>query len=991
MGNKRLVLVSVLFCLVSLSDSATVLRQFNASDYVLKNGTVYSGTISDTNVSDAASFGILEAAYANSTGGMASFQLSASATIAQYQRWLGNGWTSTAAASTPATAGTLRYLVVKANPIRDEKILATLDSNSDVDAQVWNGSEWSATTEMTAIASIATKRAFDVAFEQLSGRGLVVYANTTTATIAYRIWNGSGFSAQGGLGIGTAGVTNRIIDLIAKSDSNQIMLLVSEGSATPDLRAILWNGTEFNTSTQVTITTELDTTSDEQSYSGDWEESSGDFNVFYGNDASLTILKNTFSNGVWVGQSTGASGGDGDVRYVKVATFPGTDRQMVCWKEWTAGDVNCQSWDGSNFQGTGNDNATEVGAVGRNFDVAPMLGSNGGFVLMYGDLNDDWFDFMVCTSGANCDSATWATRTLWATTQLGGVDTRWGQIYADPYNFGNFTLLGVSQTAANGWFRARIFCDAAACSLTEAWTNFGGTTSVVFESAFLTFDKHKFYRGEVWHNSTRTAVTVPASKIPNFINVTARINATVTANYSLNIYDWVNANWNVCTQQILQPNVFSSLVCNITSSPANYRSQDADRYVRIAINGTYNHTVQAVLEDDFLQFYLGFGDDPPYYDFSAGKLGVTNSTPMPGQNITFYSLWYDDTSLGQFWLEHNGSGTFVNEAPLAFPAANDSWGNYSLIVPGSAEGKQFSARIWANDSVGGLNLTSNFTITVENVKPAVGNTTVNATTAAPWQSVCVNASATDVGIGINVTWALVTYPNGTTSNITLSDTGCNAGIAGDGRYGALINVSGIEGNFTVNTTFANDSRNNLNMQSPFPQLGVMVRLPPNPIGGSNFYVGFYGNATGRVVNKTAGPLTLYENKIPNGTLYVAKEGAVVSWGRLKVASNVTDMPNMDVDLDLTASTDKLETNYNLNISATCGIQNLFFLNSTDGNFHIGLLYSDENSNDIYNTGDNIIFCTDFNPNSINYLGDRSDYEIVFPRSFASTVDVYFDA
>jgi hypothetical protein len=364
---------------------------------------------------------------------------------------------------------------------------------------------------------------------------------------------------------------------------------------------------------------------------------------------------------------------------------------------------------------------------------------------------------------------------------------------------------------------------------------------------------------------------------------------------------------------------------------------------------------------------------------------------MPSQNITFYSLWYDDTELSQYWLEHNGSGTFVSEAPLAFSAANNSWGNYSLIVPGFAEGMQFSARIWANDSVGGLNLTANFTITVQDVLPAVGNTTVNATVVAPWQSICVNASATDIGIGINVTWALVTYPNGTTSNITLSDTGCNAGIAGDGRYGALINVSGIEGNFTVNTTFANDSRSNLNVQSPFPNLAVIVRLPPNPIGGSNFYVGFYGNSTGRVVNKTTGSVPLYQNKVSSGALYVAVAGAVISWGGLKVASNVTDMPAMDVDLGLTLGKDKLETYFNLNTSATCGIGNAFFLNTTDGNFKVGVIYSDENSNNVYNTGDNIIFCVDFNINSPDFQGDLSDYEIVFPKSFASEVDMYFDA
>jgi hypothetical protein len=78
-------------------------------------------------------------------------------------------------------------------------------------------------------------------------------------------------------------------------------------------------------------------------------------------------------------------------------------------------------------------------------------------------------------------------------------------------------------------------------------------------------------------------------------------------------------------------------------------------------------------------------------------------------------------------------------------------------------------------------------------------------------------------------------------------------------------------------------------------------------------------------------------------------------------------------------------------TATCGINNTYFMTPTDGNFKIGLLYTDENSNNVYNSGDNIIFCGDFNPNKLNYQGGLSDYEIAFPKSFANNVDMYFEA
>ncbi|HLC47494.1 MAG TPA: hypothetical protein VJI13_00325, partial [Candidatus Norongarragalinales archaeon] len=139
MERKGLVLVITFFCLLGLAGSATVVKQFNASDYYFAKGTLLSGNINNTNISDSISLRMLEAAY-NSTNGMASFQLSASATTAQYQQWLGTGWDATGAASTPpVTAGTVQFTRIRASPAKDEKLLVTLDSNSDIDAQVWDG------------------------------------------------------------------------------------------------------------------------------------------------------------------------------------------------------------------------------------------------------------------------------------------------------------------------------------------------------------------------------------------------------------------------------------------------------------------------------------------------------------------------------------------------------------------------------------------------------------------------------------------------------------------------------------------------------------------------------------------------------------------------------------------------------------------------------------------------------------------------------------
>ncbi len=493
------------------------------------------------------------------------------------------------------------------------------------------------------------------------------------------------------------------------------------------------------------------------------------------------------------------------------------------------------------------------------------------------------------------------------------------------------------------------------------------------------------YSVQIWHNSTPTDNAIGSLQA---INASVRFNATYAGNYTLYIYDWQNTQWGYCSNSIVTKSAFTTLNCSLTSNLGDYRDP-IDKSIRIALNET-NHLTREFLYEDYIQYWVEALDKPPYYDFQAGNLGVDNSTPMPNQSITFYSLWYDDGALNEYFLEHNGTGVFQNEPVLSFSSSNDSWGNYTLWVPNASEGTEFDAKIWADDSMGQLNFTANFTISVQNVVPAVGNTSTNVTTAAADSKICVNASATDIGVGINVTWMQITYPNSTVGNITLSDTGCNAGVANDGRYGEWVNVGGVKGNLTLNTTFANDSVGNLNWEKPIPNIIVQIQLAPNPVGGSNLYVGFYGKTDASVVNVSNATQKLYNTSIMNGTLFVAKEGAVISWSNLRIADISSDMPNMDADLNLTDEDDKLETYFNVTADV-CGLAGAYYLNTTDGNWKVGVIYSDEDSSNTYTEGDNIIFCVDFNVNQLNFEGGLSDYEIVFPRTHGNDVDMYMEA
>jgi hypothetical protein len=111
---------------------------------------------------------------------------------------------------------------------------------------------------------------------------------------------------------------------------------------------------------------------------------------------------------------------------------------------------------------------------------------------------------------------------------------------------------------------------------------------------------------------------------------------------------------------------------------------------------------------------------------------------------------------------------------------------------------------------------------IDTTAPAVGNTSSNVSSAKANEQICINASASDATYALAAVWAMVHYPNGTDSNVTLNDTGCNAGVAGDNRYGGAIDAGSTAGTLTINTTFANDSFGNKGNQTPYPQINVTI-------------------------------------------------------------------------------------------------------------------------------------------------------------------------
>ncbi|MEW6682098.1 MAG: fibronectin type III domain-containing protein [Nitrospirota bacterium] len=115
--------------------------------------------------------------------------------LVQYRRSLGQAWGTQI--DGPILSSPPVWQVMKANPTRDERLLAVVDDQRRLTVHVWNGQTWANALAAASSTGLARpSQTVDVAFEQQSGRGVVVYATSDSTTLRYRLWDGTAWSAE---------------------------------------------------------------------------------------------------------------------------------------------------------------------------------------------------------------------------------------------------------------------------------------------------------------------------------------------------------------------------------------------------------------------------------------------------------------------------------------------------------------------------------------------------------------------------------------------------------------------------------------------------------------------------------------------------------------------------------------------------------------------------------------------------------------------------
>lgn len=301
-----------------------------------------------------------------------------------------------AEASSPAAVATIRHVITKASPTRDEILVGIQTTTGALYIQRWNGTSWS--NEWNVTVGNGNLQRFDLAYEALSGEAVVVYGGNvaTTNELRYRVWNGTAWTSATNLDtVRTSGTVNAVrLEAHAGLLNNDIALAWADSNL--DLSANYWNGSTNTWGGEPTVALStglavVGTATAVTTFSFDvaLESSSGDMLIAWGNNAVQDVLYATrsFSSGTWGGVITNTAALE-EPTDVKLASDPNSDYIAYANISDNTAGADASTWNGTSWNTFSNfDTATGTVAAGtRNIGVSWMRsGTEDRAVVTYED------------------------------------------------------------------------------------------------------------------------------------------------------------------------------------------------------------------------------------------------------------------------------------------------------------------------------------------------------------------------------------------------------------------------------------------------------------------------------------------------------------------------------------------------------------------------------------------------------------------------------
>ncbi|MDO9002609.1 MAG: DUF4347 domain-containing protein, partial [Aquabacterium sp.] len=267
-----------------------------------------------------------------------------------YATWNGSTWSSIGTVAAPVSGEPLQMKLVS-NADTHEMVLAvqTSAASNNQYAMVWNGSSWG-NPQTLGTNTNDQKFEINVAYEQLSGRAMVVYdaSASDSSSVQYRVWNGTSWSAESTI-TAPAGVTvaSDVYSTVLASDAKSNRIAIAVQDAADEVWLAVWDGSSWGGG-QLATATGSDMVDHHSGMSVAFESQSGDLLAAYGKNTGPNIFYRTWtSGGGWSSELTGPSMGASDAPQVlKLFSDPYTNTIMMGVQD-DHQDLNFVAWDGS--------------------------------------------------------------------------------------------------------------------------------------------------------------------------------------------------------------------------------------------------------------------------------------------------------------------------------------------------------------------------------------------------------------------------------------------------------------------------------------------------------------------------------------------------------------------------------------------------------------------------------------------------------------------
>ncbi|MDC1205571.1 LamG domain-containing protein, partial [Candidatus Pacebacteria bacterium] len=301
-------------------------------------------------------------------------------TTPRYRLWDGTNWG--AEQSAQDVGGIIEWTETEAATTRDEYLAVTIDTNNDVNAQVYTASttSWGNVSELSTGLASTTARGIDVAYETVSGDAVVV-ACDSGADPVYSIWNGSSWSATTSINVTTTSVCNQI--RMASDPTSDEIIMVHRG-VTNDYEAFVWNGSSWGDAQIIGRVGDFRA----EGLTVEYEES-GDQAVVVTTDATY----NGFMYSTWNGTEWSTSlqvSHNADFETGILQRDDGTDQIALCMVD-AQNDAQVIIWDGGSWGSFQELTATANTWLGRPIDCSweTTAGRDGYLMVPYADTGVD--------------------------------------------------------------------------------------------------------------------------------------------------------------------------------------------------------------------------------------------------------------------------------------------------------------------------------------------------------------------------------------------------------------------------------------------------------------------------------------------------------------------------------------------------------------------------------------------------------------------------